>query len=63
MVAIPGLKGTGSVVVVHGLGCSVAFGMIVDPGSSLRLLYWQVDSVITEPPGEPPIEFYNIEAE
>ena len=48
---------------VHGLGCSVAFGMIMDLGSSLRLLYWQVDSVITEPPGEPPIEFYNIEAE
>ena len=57
VVAAPGLEGTGSVVVVHRLGSSVAFGMVMDPGSSLRLPYWQVDSVITEPAGEPPIEF------
>ena len=33
-----------SVVVVHGLSCSVACGMFLDQGSNPRPLHWQVDS-------------------
>ena len=34
----------GSVIVVHGLGCSVACGIFLDQGSNLCPLHWQVDS-------------------
>ena len=35
---------TGSVVVEHGLSCSVACGIFLDQDSNLCLLYWQADS-------------------
>ena len=42
VVAARGLSSTGSVVVVHGLGCSTACGLFSDQGSNLYLLHWQV---------------------
>ena len=36
---------TGSVVVWHGLGCSVTRGNLPDQGSNPCLLHWQVDSL------------------
>ena len=36
---------TGSIVVVHGLSCSVACGVFSDQGSNPCLLHWQVDSL------------------
>ena len=38
------LQSAGSVVVVHGLSCSVACGILPDQGSNPRPLHWQVDS-------------------
>ena len=38
------LQSTGSVVVVHGLSCSVAYGIFPDQGSNPRPLHWQEDS-------------------
>ena len=38
------LQHVGSVVVVHGLSCSVACGIFPGQGSNLSLLDWQVDS-------------------
>ena len=34
----------GSVVVAHGLSCSVACGIFLDQGSNLCPLHWQADS-------------------
>ena len=34
-------------------GCSVACGILPGQGSNLCLLYWQADSLTTEPPGKP----------
>ena len=34
----------GSVVVVHGLSCSVAYGIFLDQGGNPCPLHWQVDS-------------------
>ena len=52
-VAVPGLQGTGSVVVVLGLSCSAALGIFPDQGSNLCLLYWQVDSLPLSHQGSP----------
>ena len=38
------LGGASSVVVLHGLSCSVAYGIFLDWGSNLCLLHWQADS-------------------
>ena len=38
------LQSTGSVVVVHGLGCPMALGIFLDQESNLRHLHWQADS-------------------
>ena len=38
------LEHTSSVVVVHGLSCSSAHGIITDQGSNPSPLHWQVDS-------------------
>ena len=43
-VSAPGLQSTGSVVVAHGLNCSVVHGIFLHPGWSLCPLQWQVDS-------------------
>ena len=40
-----GLKGTGSIVVVHGFSCSTACGILPDRGLNPCLLHWQVDSL------------------
>ena len=39
-----GVQSAGSVVVAHGLGCSVACGIFPDQGANPCLLHWQVDS-------------------
>ena len=43
-VADSGLDGTGSVVVAHRLGCSMACGIFLDQGLNPCLLHWQADS-------------------
>ena len=44
-VTTPELQSTGSVVVTHGLSCSVACGIFPDQGSNLCPLPWQADSL------------------
>ena len=46
VVVVPGLLSTGLIVVVHGLSFSLACGIILDQESNLRLLHWQVDSLL-----------------
>ena len=41
----PQALSAGSVVVAHGLGCSVARGIFPDQGLNLCLLHWQADSL------------------
>ena len=41
----PRALSAGSVVVAHGLGCSVARGIFPDQGLNLCLLHWQADSL------------------
>ena len=45
--ADPRIWSAGSIVVVHELCCSVAFGIFLDQKSNLYLLNWQVDSLAT----------------
>ena len=42
-----------SVVVVHGLSCSVVSGILPDQGSNLCPLHWQADSYPLHPQGSP----------
>ena len=49
----PGLWGTGSIVVVHGLSWCMACGILLAQGSNLCLLHWQVDSLPQSPQGSP----------
>ena len=44
VVVVPGLKSTGSVVVVHRLSCSAACEIFLDQGLNSFLLHWQADS-------------------
>ena len=39
-----GCRHAGSVVVAHGLSCSMACGIFPDQGSNPRPLHWQADS-------------------
>ena len=48
----PGLQSTRSIFAAHGLGCSVACGILPDQASNLCLLHWQMDSLLLEPPGK-----------
>ena len=41
----PKLKNIGSVVVVHRLSCSGAYGIFLDQGSNPCLLHWKADSL------------------
>ena len=41
--SVPGLQSTASIVVMHGLSCSIAYGIFLEQGSNLCLLHWQVD--------------------
>ena len=43
-VAAPGLQSAGSVLVARGLSCCTAREILLDQGSNLGLLHWQVDS-------------------
>ena len=44
-VEVPKLYSTDSVVVAHGLSCSMACGIFLDQGWNLCLLHWQADSL------------------
>ena len=44
-VASPRVWSTGSIVVVHGLSCSVARGIFTDQEPDLRLLHWLAGSL------------------
>ena len=44
MPVVRGLQSAVSVVVAHGLSCSVACGIFLDQGSNLCPLHWQADS-------------------
>ena len=49
-----GLQGAGaSLVVVHGLSCSVTCGIFLDQESNLCPLHWQVDSKPLDHQGSP----------
>ena len=50
---LPRLQSPGSVVVVHGLSCSVACGIFLDQGSNRYLLYWQADCLPLSHQGSP----------
>ena len=52
---VRGLRGTGSVVLVHGLSCSVASGIFPDQGSYQCFLHWLVDSSPLSHQGSPVI--------
>ena len=45
----------GSVVVVHGLGCSMTCGIFPDQGSNWCPLHWQADSCLPCHKGSPEI--------
>ena len=45
IVVAPGLYGTGSIAVAHGLRCSVACWVFPDQGLNPCLLHWQADSL------------------
>ena len=49
----PGLWSTGSVVVVHGLSCSIVRGIFPDQRSNLCLLPWQVNYLPRSHQGSP----------
>ena len=50
------LQSAGSVVVAHGLSCSVARGILPDQGSNPHPLHWQVDSQPLRHQGSPYIQ-------
>ena len=52
-VVAPRLQGTGSIVAVCGLSCSVACGVFPDRGLNLCLLHWQADSLPLSHQGSP----------
>jgi len=52
-VVTPRLWSTGSIVVVHGLSCSPACGILLDQGLNLCLLHWQVESLQLSDQGSP----------
>ena len=53
VVAIPGLQSTGSIVVAHGLNCSVACGIFPDQGSNPCFLHSLADSLPLSHQGSP----------
>ena len=53
VVVAPGPQSTGSIVVVHGLACSVEHGIFPDQGSNSCLLHWQADSLPLSHQGSP----------
>ena len=57
VVVAPGLSSTGSVVVVNGLSCFLACGILPDQGSNSCLLHWQAGSLPLSHQGSPPVSF------
>ena len=57
VVAAPGLSNTGSVVVVNGLSCFLACGILPDQGSNPCLLHWQAGSLPLSHQVSPPVSF------
>ena len=47
------LQTTGSIIVAHGLSCSVAYGIFLEQGSNSCLLHWQEDSLPLSHQGSP----------
>ena len=58
VVVAPRLQSAGSAVVVHGLSCTKAYGIIPDQGSNLCLLHWQVDSLLLSHQGSPILNIF-----
>ena len=55
MVAAHGLSNAGSVVLAHGLRCSVACGIFPDQESNPCPLHWRVDSYPLHNQGSPQV--------
>ena len=53
LIAAPRLESTRSVVVAHGLSCSVASGILLHQGWKPCLLHWQADSLPLSHQGSP----------
>ena len=53
VVPAPGPQSTGSIVVVHGSSCLPACGILLDQGSNLFFLHWQVDPLALSHQGSP----------
>ena len=53
LIATPRLESTRSVVVAHGLSCSVASGILLRQGWKPCLLHWQADSLSLSHQGSP----------
>ena len=47
----------GLAVAVHGVSCSVAYGIFPDQGLNPPLLHWQADSLLLSHQGSPTISF------
>ena len=56
VVVVPQLQSTGSVVIAHGVSCSVASGIF--PDRDPCLLHWQVDSLPLSHQGNPTWDIY-----
>ena len=54
---VPGLQSTGTIVMVHGLGCSKVNGIVSNLGLNLCLLHWQADSLPLSHQGSPQFIF------
>ena len=53
LVGVPGLKSTGTVIVMHRLSCPVARGIFQDQGYNLCLMHWQADCLPLNHLGSP----------
>ena len=53
VVSAPRLQSTGSIVVVHGFSCSMAYGIFLDQGSNMYFPHWQTDSLALSHQGKP----------
>ena len=60
VVAARGLQSAGSVVVAHGLSCSLACGIFLDHCSNPCPLHWQVDSQPLHHQGSPQLKYLNL---
>ena len=54
---VPGLQSTGTVVMVHGLGCSKVYGVVSNLGLNQCLLHREADSLPQSHQGSPQFIF------